>query len=372
MTEPLPASPDLPAAEIVAPQPAPPLDFAGTCRLPPLPHEPTSADAGSADGPPPDEAPASDPPRDAAALLERLVPHSFADRGMLLADAAAAGRFAREAIRAFHRAAGRPKRSRILYCAGPENAPLPPGFADDAALDTLTTDDPAAILAKVTPQTGAILIAPVRTHDTLELLGGGVLSELREAADEYGIVLAYDDTAGGLCRTGMMWAHEWSGAAPDLLILGDGLAEGVPEGMPEGMPLAAVLTTQRIARAAPAVPPVDPAAVERAHAVLDVILADGFAAAVQERGWALEDRLSLLSFHHRALFPQACGTGLMQGLVCAGPAAPLAEQAAAAGLLTRPMGRVLGLLPPLTVSIEQIDAAAAILTRLAAAAGEAA
>jgi len=112
--------------------------------------------------------------------------------------------------------------------------------------------------------------------------------------------------------------------------------------------------------------------VERAHELLDVILSEGFAAAVQERGWALEDRLALLSYHHRALFPQICGTGLMQGLVCAGPAAPLAEQAATAGLLTCPMGRVLGLLPQLTVSIEEIDAAAAILTRLAVAAGEAA
>jgi len=231
-------------------------------------------------------------------------------------------------------------------------------MAGDDGIDILTTDDPGAIVGAITPKTAGILVAPVRTGATLDVLPGSLLAELRTAADEYGIVLAFDETASGLCRAGMMWAHEWTGVTPDLMIVGAGLAGPVP--------LAAVLATRKVARGAVSPEPVDPAAVALAHARLDTILAVGFDSEVQSRAWALEDRLTVLSYQQRPAFTATVGLGLMQALVCGADAAPLAARAAAAGLLTRPMGQVLGLFPPLTVSEAEIDAAADILARIAA------
>ncbi|MFG1402957.1 aminotransferase class III-fold pyridoxal phosphate-dependent enzyme [Xanthobacter sediminis] len=295
--------------------------------------------------------------RDAAELIERLLPISFADRGYLLPDAAAAGRHALQAILGFQQAVGRPKRTRLLYCAGPHHAPLPEGLAGDPHIDILTTDDAAEVEAAITPKTAGILIAPVRTVPTLELPPRDLLAVLREAADGYGIVFAFDETASGLGRTGMSWAYEWSGVTPDLMIMGSGLAGAEP--------LAAVLATAKVARGAPAPAAVNPAAVEIAHQRLDQMLAPDFEATVQRRSWALEDRLTHLSYLHRPVYTAVVGLGLMQGLVCTGEAAPLAARAAAHGLLTRPLGNVLGLFPALTVSEAELDAAADILARIA-------
>lgn len=295
--------------------------------------------------------------RGGPALIEKLLPVSFADRGFLLPDAGAAGRFTLETMRAFQKAQGRPKRAHLIYCAGPAKAPLPPGLAGEDGLDILTTDDPGAVLAAITPRTAGILIAPVRTAPTLEEPSRGLLAVLREATDDYGIVLAFDETESGLCRTGMLWAYEWTGVAPDLMIVGKGLAGASP--------LAAVLTTAKVARGATTPGPVDEATLALAHERVDRIAAPDFAADVQRRSWTLEDRLTVLSYNHRSTFSGVIGQGLMQGLVCPAGAMPVAERASAAGLLTRPMGNVLGLFPALTVSEGEIDMAASILDHIA-------
>lgn len=381
MTEP-PANATEPLIEPAAP-PAelpPPIDFSGRRDIPVTAATEATADAGDSppatadaqdmpaqEGPaqetpaeetPTEETPAEEPPalRTAEAICDRLLPVSFADRAFLFVDVADAGAFALETIRAAHRLANRPKRVRMLYCAGGD-APLPQGFARDAGIDILRSDDLGAIVAAITPKTAGIIIAPVRLEPTLEVIPGGLLAGLREAADEYGIALVYDETHSGFCRTGMMWAHEWSGASPDLLLAGEGLAGSAP--------LAVVLATHKLARAAGPTPALEAEVVEQAHALLDIILAPGFEGRVQSRAWALEDRLAMLSYQHREVFTDYLGIGLIQGLVCAGDVEALAYLAATEGLLARPLGPVLGLLPSLGVSEGEIDGSATILARLA-------
>lgn len=329
-----------PAAE---PQDAAPLclDFSGRLRFARPP-------AGEGEDP----APAS-----AADVLARLTTASFADRGALLPDAAGAGRFALDMVRNTHRLAGRPKRTELVFCAGPGPTPLPPGLHDIVGLDIQRTDEPGALVAALTPKTAAVLISPVRLNGTLEVLPGSLLAELRQACDDYGVALMFDESESGLGRTGMMWAHEWTGVTPDVLLVSGGLAAS---------PLAAVLATAKFARGAPPAPAIASAAVAEAADTLDRLLAPGAEGEIQARGWALEDRLATLSWRHRDLFPATCGLGLMQGLVCAGDAAELITRAAAEGLALRPLGPVLGLFPPLDVTEAELDAAAEILGRLVA------
>jgi acetylornithine/N-succinyldiaminopimelate aminotransferase len=59
----------------------------------------------------------------------------------------------------------------------------------------------------------------------------------------------------------------------------------------------------------------------------------------------------------------------MQGLVCGGDAEALRARLAERGVLTRAMGSVLGLFPPLTVEARQIDAAIDVLVEICAVEG---
>jgi acetylornithine/N-succinyldiaminopimelate aminotransferase len=228
-------------------------------------------------------------PRGAESLIEKLVDLSFGDRAFLLPSAPAARRIALDMIRGSHRAAGRPKRRRLIICAGasahPESAPA--GLDGDNEVMILRTDDLSALSGAIKPDTAGFLIAPVRTENGLDVLAGSVLAGLREMADDYGVILAFDETFCGLGRSGMVWAHEWTGVTPDLMISTDGLAGASP--------LAALVATQKVARGAPAsLPAADPAAVEAAHAVMEFLGSPGFEERVQNLAWRLEDRLASL------------------------------------------------------------------------------
>ena len=152
----------------------------------------------------------------------------------------------------------------------------------------------------------------------------------------------------------MLWAHEWTGVTPDVMVALHRLGNAPP--------LAALVVTQRLARGAPGRPLlVDRAALLTGHALVDTVATPGFQERVQNRSWRLEDRLAALFYKRRGAFTALGGIGLMQGLACPGEAEPMRAMLAKRGLLTRAMGSFLGLFPPLTVEESEIDAAVSII-----------
>ncbi|MDI4663266.1 aminotransferase class III-fold pyridoxal phosphate-dependent enzyme [Xanthobacter autotrophicus] len=326
----------------LAPEPpeegAAPVDFSGACLVgAPAPLEQAAAP-------------------DAGGLVDLLVAHSFGDTAVLLPSAAAARRVILDTVRAQHRVAGRPKRRELLVCAG--DAPLPPEFAGDAEVSRMP-DEIGAVRAAIGPRTAGLFVAPVRLAAGIEMLPGSFLAELREAADEYGIALVFDETDAGLGRTGMAFAHEWTGVTPDLMLVGEGA----------GLPLAALVLTAKWARALPnGRPSVADEALGFARDILAAALAPGFEGRIQALGWQLEDRLTPLRWRRTDLFCNVVGTGLMQGLVCIGPAEAeaLAEQLGQRGVSVRAIGEVLAFLPSLDVTEAQIAAAGDLLDAVVA------
>lgn len=295
---------------------------------------------------------------DSNSLVAKLLDVSFGDRAFLLPSETEAWKVAVETIRRYQRLVNRPKRRRLIVCAG-ASADTGSGLKGDDDVTILRMDDLGALQAEINPKTAGILVAPVRTQNSLEVLAGSWLAGLREIADEYGIVLAFDETFCGLGRSGMVWAHEWTGVTPDLMISTRGLAGSVP--------FAALVATQKVARGGPvSLPIADQPALAAGHAVVDALLSPGFLERVQNRAWYLEDRLASMIYTRRDIFKGLCGIGLMQGLVCTGEAEPLREKLAERGLLTRAMGPVLGLFPPLTVEEGEIDAAISTLAMVCA------
>ncbi|NUJ80137.1 aminotransferase class III-fold pyridoxal phosphate-dependent enzyme [Methylocystis sp. FS] len=335
---------------------AAPLDFSGSSLFFP---ENSSAPRTNAPIDSPQSAPEAAALSDA--LCAKISPVSFGDRVFLLPTEADAWRSAVEMVRRYHRLVGRPKRRRFIVCVGPADGTesLPPGLEGDDEIILLRTDDHAAVQAEVDVTTAGILIAPVRTRAGFEVVPGSVLARLRETADEYGLMLGFDETFCGLGRSGMLWAHEWTGVTPDLMVAGHGPADAPP--------LAALVVTQRLARGALGGSALaDGAALLAGHALVDALSTPGFQERVQNRSWYLEDQLSALFYRRRAAFTALDGLGLMQALTLTGDAEPIRAKLAAHGLLTRAMGSVLGLFPPLTVEESDIDAAVSCIEMICA------
>jgi acetylornithine/N-succinyldiaminopimelate aminotransferase len=318
---------------------ASPLDFSGS-----LLGDPIGSDTA------PEAADLSD------ALCAQIASVSFGDRVFLFPSEAEVWRYAVEMMRRRHRLVGRPKRRRLIVCAGASDGAggSPPGLEGDGDVVLLRTDDQGALATEIDDKTAGILIAPVRTKTGFEVVPRELLARLRETADEYGLVLAFDESFCGFGRTGMLWAHEWTGVPPDAMV--------ALHRQGNAPPLAALVVTQRLARGAPGRPlPVDPASLLAGRALVEALAAPGFLERVQNRSWRLEDRLAELFYKRRGAFTALGGVGLMQGLECRGEAEPMRAMLAERGLLTRAMGSFLGLIPRLTVEDSEIDAAVSII-----------
>jgi adenosylmethionine---8-amino-7-oxononanoate aminotransferase len=105
-----------------------------------------------------------------------------------------------------------------------------PGNVDDLArLLAMREEEIAAVVIEPLVQGAAGMI----THPT------GYLRAVRRLCDHHGALLICDEVATGFGRTGTMFACEQEGVSPDLLCVAKGLTGGY-------MPLAATLATERI------------------------------------------------------------------------------------------------------------------------------
>ena len=303
-----------------------------------------------------------------APLVERLTAVSFADHVDAMTSADEAAERALEAIWAYQAAMKRPKRQRIvtfengvhgttplLRLAVGDNT-VPRGFDPlGDRFDRAVFNDLASVRAAIGPQTAGILVEPMQRAGTFEPPQNGFLMGLRDLADEYDLVLAYDETQCGFGRLATLWAHEWSGAAPDVMILGNNLAGGLPFG--------ALLTTAKIAKATgPRAQTAHPLSLVNALDALSRLLAPGFLQTVAARSWALEDRLYWLARNNPHAIETRCGMGLCQALKLRVPARALHEHLMGQGLVTAMgAGDVLALIPALTVSEAEVEEAIAVL-----------
>jgi acetylornithine/N-succinyldiaminopimelate aminotransferase len=181
------------------------------------------------------------------------------------------------------------------------------------------------------------------------------LKGLRTIADEFGLLLFFDEVQCGMGRTGRLFAHEWSGVKPDIVATAKALGGGFPIG--------ACLATAKVAAAfAPGVHGStfggNPLAMAVGNAVLDVMLADGFFPQVDRMAKLLRERLAALGRRYPKLLGELRGRGLMIGIKCVVPNTELMTRLRDAGLLTVTAGdNVLRLLPPLIVGEAEIDEA---------------
>jgi acetylornithine/N-succinyldiaminopimelate aminotransferase len=305
-------------------------------------------------------------------LAERLVAASFADSVFFCNSGAEAVECGIKMVRKYHHETGHPEKFRII-CA--ENAFHGRTLADLAAggqekhlagfgpkvegFDHVPFGNMNALRNAIGPETGAILIEPVQGEGGVRPAEPDYLIKLRQTADEFGLLLFFDEVQCGMGRTGKLFAHEWAGVTPDIVAAAKGIGGGFP--------LGACLARERAAEVMGfgshgSTYGGNPLAMAAANAVLDVMLEDGFLAHVTSMGERLTALVADVAARHPAVLSGVRGLGLMLGIECVVPNRDLMAKLRDNGLLTVAAGdNVLRLLPPLIVEESHIDEAVAIL-----------
>ena len=231
-------------------------------------------------------------------------------------------------------------------------APLVPGF--------VTVPRAGPLEPAVNEGTAAILIEPIQGESGIWPIAPELLAEARQLCDRTGALLIFDEVQCGMGRTGTLWAYQQCGVEPDVMTLAKGLGGGLPIGACVTAPAYADVLEPGDHGSTFAGGPVQCSA---ALAVLDVVDGDGFLAEVDRKGHALAGGLERLGLDVR-------GRGLM--LAFAHDDAPVLVRRALLEkhlVLNATGPDTVRLLPPLTVSDEEIEDA---LERIAALLGSAA
>lgn len=311
-------------------------------------------------------------------LAGKLTQASFADTVFFTNSGTETAELAIKMARKFHSAAGHPERIEIITFSGSFHGrstgaiaasggakmvdgfgPLMPGFVH------LPFGDMEALEAAVGDTTAAIMIEPVQGEGGIMPVPAADLKRMRDLADTHGALLIFDEVQCGIGRTGKLFAHEWAGVTPDILMSAKGIGGGFP--------LGALLATERAASGMGlgthgSTYGGNPLAMAVGNKVMDVVNTPAFLGTVSDKAERLRKGLEALVASHPTLFELVRGSGLMLGVKCKADL-PVAQMVAAgykAGVITVPAGdNVMRLLPPLNIKDEDIDEG---LARLEAAA----
>ncbi|MDO5528712.1 MAG: aspartate aminotransferase family protein [Paracoccus sp. (in: a-proteobacteria)] len=311
------------------------------------------------------------------ALADLLVAHSFADTVFFTNSGTEAAELAIKMVRKYFDHAGEPDRIEIITfdgafhgrstgaiaAAGSEKmvkgfGPLMPGFRH------VPFGDLDALRAAISDKTAAVMIEPIQGEGGIRVLPDADLREIRALCDKTGALLVLDEVQSGIGRTGRLFAHEYAGIAPDIMMIAKGIGGGFP--------LGAVLASERAAAGMVAgshgsTYGGNPLASAVGTAVMEIVTAPGFLDEVNRKAGALRQKLEALVAAHPAIFEEVRGQGLMLGLKCKIAPAELVTAGYAEHLLTIPAAdNTVRLLPPLNITEAEIDEAVQRLDRAAA------
>lgn len=309
-------------------------------------------------------------------LARRLIDATFADTVFFTNSGVEAWECGLKTVRKYHYETGHPERYRVISCGGAFHGrtmgaisaarsekmvkgfgPLLDGF------DQVSFGNMNELRAAITPETAAILVEPIQGEGGIRVGDIEYLKALRTVADEYGLLLFFDEIQTGVGRTGRLFYHEWAGIAPDVMCIAKGIGGGFPMGACLASEKAAVGMT---AGTHGTTFGGNPLAMAVGNAVLDVVLAPGFIAGVEATGRLLRERLEAVVARHPGVYAEVRGVGLMLGLRATVPNTLLIERLRERGLLTAGAGdNVVRLLPPLIIGPAEVEEAAQILDAVA-------
>ena len=309
-------------------------------------------------------------------LADMLVDKTFADTVFFTNSGTESCELAVKMARKYWYDKGQPDRTEIICftgsfhgrssagiaAAGSEKmttgfGPLLPGFTH------LDFGDHDGLNAAVSHKIAAIMVEPVQGEGGIRPLPDACLKGLRDLCDQHGILMILDEVQCGVGRTGKLFAHEWSGVAPDIMMVAKGIGGGFPlgcvlasEDAASGMGLGTHGSTYGG----------NPLGCAVGAAVLAEVGDDAFLAEVNRKAGLLRQKLEGLVAGFPDVFDSVRGQGLMLGLKCKATNTDVVTAGYDAGVITVPAAdNVVRLLPALNITDSDIDEALTRLTQAA-------
>ena len=311
-------------------------------------------------------------------LADMLVAYSFADTVFFTNSGTEAAELAIKMARKYWYEKGEPDRIEILTfegafhgrstgaiaAAGSEKmtkgyGPLMPGFK------SLPFGDHDALRAALTNKTAAVMVEPIQGEGGIRVLPDACLKGLRDLCDETGALMILDEVQCGVGRSGKLFAHEWAGITPDIMM--------VAKGIGGGFPLGAVLATENAASGMVAgshgsTYGGNPLGCAIGAKVLEIVSDPAFLAEVNRKSALFRQGLEGLVGTHPDVFEAVRGTGLILGLKCKVTNTDVVKANYAQHLLTVPAAdNVIRLLPALNIPDADITEALSRLDKAATA-----
>jgi len=231
-------------------------------------------------------------------------------------------------------------------------------------LDLVPYNDIEALEAALAanPNVAGFMLEPIQGEAGVVVPDDGYLRAVRELCSKYKVLMIADEVQTGLCRTGKMLAVDHEAVKPDVLVLGKALSGGM-------YPVSAVLASDEVMLT---IHPGEhgstyggnPLGCAVAIAALQVLRDEHLAENAARMGDLL--RTALESIDSDAI---TCvrGRGLLNAIVVKPDgernAGALCLKLKEAGLLAKPTHNdIIRLAPPLVITAEQTEEAAAIIT----------
>ena len=313
-------------------------------------------------------------------LAAMLVERTFADTVFFTNSGTETAELAIKMARKFHYENGQPERIEIIAfegafhgrstgaiaAAGSEKmvkgyGPLMPGFVHLKWPTSAADHD--AIRAAITDRTCAVIVEPVQGEGGIRPVPDQCLKGLRDLCDMTGTLLIFDEVQCGMGRTGRLFAHEWAGITPDIMM--------VAKGIGGGFPLGALLATERAASGMTAgthgsTYGGNPLGCAVGAKVVEIISDPAFLAEVNRKAALFRQGLEALVAAHPDTLEAVRGEGLMLGLKCRAANADFVKAGYDAGILTvAAADNVVRLLPALNIPDADIAEALARLDKVA-------
>ncbi len=242
-----------------------------------------------------------------------------------------------------------------------------PSFADPTCFE-----EAARLVAAHAPELAAVVIEPlVQGAAGMQMAAPADVAALATACREHDVLLIADEVAVGFGRTGTLFASEQCAIRPDLLCLGKGLTGGY-------LPMSATVASARVF-AAFLGPDLSELTLYHGHSYsgnalgaavalrhLQLVTEGDLLPTVRDRAAHLADRLAA-EVAPLAAVGEIRQCGLMVGVELAPPADGLrwgrrvCAGAVARRVLLRPLGDVVVLMPPLTITEDELDRIVAVL-----------
>ena len=309
-------------------------------------------------------------------LADQLVDLTFADTVFFTNSGTESCELAVKMARKHFYDKGQPERVKIITFAGSFHGRSSAGIAAAGAEKMIKGFGPLlpgfvhvpfaehdALHAAMSDKIAAVMIEPIQGEGGIRQVPEHCLKGLRDFCDSHGILLIFDEVQCGVGRSGKLFAHEWAGIEPDIMM--------VAKGIGGGFPIGAVLATEDAASGMTAgthgsTYGGNPLGCAVGSAVLERVAAPKVLGDVNGKAGLMRQSLEGLIAQFTDVFDGVTGVGLMLGLKCKANNIDVVNAGYAAEVLTVPAAEnVVRLLPALNISDEDITQA---LSRLKAAA----